>query len=71
MDKHTRNYIVSFTLLGIEALVALLAGPENPGLRLSMVASIIVTIPFNIVSSWKSAPYRKARREAAAAAEAE
>ncbi|HEX9088351.1 MAG TPA: hypothetical protein VF867_12575 [Arthrobacter sp.] len=67
MDKYARNHIIFFILFGIEALVLLLAGPENQGLRLALTGAIIVTIPFILVNSWKSAPGRRARREAAAA----
>ncbi len=71
MDKHTRNYLISIAVFGLEALVILFAGPENPVLRQVMAAAIVVTIPFVLVNAWKSAPERRARREAAATAAAE
>jgi hypothetical protein len=68
MDKHTRNYIISITAFTVFAAAALLAGPENPGLRLVLTACAVATVPFSLVNAWKSAPARRARREAAAAA---
>lgn len=66
MDKYRRNHIFFFVLFGIEALVLLITGLENQALRLGLTGAIIVTIPFILVNSWKSAPGRRARREAAA-----